>query len=87
MIRTGMVDDSSAFVAYFFPRIAVYDDIDGWNKFPYIGSQEFYNDFCEFDVHVSVPKNYIVCATGNLLNANEVYNATNCTTHKRSRKK
>ena len=73
--RTGMVDDSSAFVAYFFPRIAVYDDIDGWNRLPYIGSQEFYNDFCEFNVQVSVPKNYIVCATGNLLNASEVYNS------------
>jgi hypothetical protein len=73
-IRTGMVDDSSAFIAYFFPRIAVYDDIDGWNKLPYIGSQEMYNDFCNFDVSISVPKNYIVCATGNLLNADEVYN-------------
>jgi len=74
-IRTGMVDDSSAFIAYFFPRVAVYDDIDGWNKLPYIGSQEMYNDFCNFDVSISVPKNYIVCATGNLLNAGEVYNA------------
>lgn len=73
-IRTGMVDDSSAFIAYFFPRIAVYDDIDGWNEYPYIGSQEFYNDFCDFNVNVSVPKNYIVCATGNLLNASDVYN-------------
>src|SRR5690348_12958316 len=74
-IRTGMVDDSSAFIAYFFPRVAVYDDIDGWNKLPYIGSQEMYNDFCNFDVSISVPKNYIVCATGNLLNADEVYNS------------
>ncbi|HEY2727019.1 MAG TPA: M1 family metallopeptidase [Parafilimonas sp.] len=74
-VRTGMVDDSSAFVAYFFPRIAVYDDIDGWNKIPYTGTPEFYNDFCSFDVNVSVPKNYIVCATGNLTNADEVYNS------------
>ncbi|HYK47390.1 MAG TPA: M1 family metallopeptidase [Parafilimonas sp.] len=71
--RTGMIDDSSAFIAYFFPRIAVYDDIDGWNKNPYLGSQEFYNDFCDFDVHITVPKNYIVSATGNLQNANDVY--------------
>jgi hypothetical protein len=70
--RTGMIDDSSAFIAYFFPRIAVYDDIDGWNKNPYIGSQEFYNDFCDFNVAVTVPENYTVNATGNLLNANEV---------------
>ncbi|MEP6465594.1 MAG: peptidase, partial [Parafilimonas sp.] len=72
-IRTGMVDDSSAFIAYFFPRIAVYDDVDGWNKIPYAGSAEFYNDFCDFMVNITVPNNYIVCATGNLLNANDVY--------------
>lgn len=72
-VRTGMVDDGSAFIAYFFPRIAVYDDIDGWNQIPYTGTPELYNDFCSFNVNVTVPKNYIVCATGNLLNASEVY--------------
>ena len=72
-VRTGMIDDSSAFIAYFFPRIAVYDDIDGWNTIPYTGTPELYNDFCSFNVNVTVPKNYIVCATGNLLNAEEVY--------------
>lgn len=72
-VRTGMVDDKSAFIAYFFPRIAVYDDIDGWNTIPYTGTPELYNDFGSFKVNVTVPKNYIVCATGNLLNAGEVY--------------
>jgi hypothetical protein len=72
-MRTGMVDDSAAFIAYFFPRIAVYDDIDGWNTIPYTGTPEMYNDFCSFNVAVAVPKNFIVCATGNLLNASEVY--------------
>jgi len=73
--RTGMIDDSSAFIAYFFPRVAVYDDIDGWNEIPYTGRAEMYNDFCSFDVHITVPKDYIVCATGNLLNAQDVYTA------------
>lgn len=59
-IRTGEVEKGSYFIAYFFPRIAVYDDIDGWNRFAYDGEQEFYNDFCNFDVHISVPKNYVV---------------------------
>ena len=72
--RTGMVDDNSAFIAYFFPRITVYDDIDGWNKVPYKGTLEMYNDFCHFDVNISVPGNYLVCATGNLMNASEVLN-------------
>jgi Peptidase family M1 domain len=70
--RTGAVDSSSFFIAYFFPRIAVYDDIDGWNNNPYNGSQEFYNDFCHFSVAISVPDNYMVWATGELKNKEEV---------------
>lgn len=77
-IRTGEVDEGSSFIAYFFPRIAVYDDIDGWNQNPYVGSQEFYNDFCNFSVNISVPKNYIVWATGTLANCNEVLNKKYC---------
>jgi hypothetical protein len=71
--RTGEVEPGSYFIAYFFPRIAVYDDIDGWNKYPYTGSEEFYNDFCNFDVAVTVPKDYAVWATGTLQNRSEVY--------------
>ncbi|MFL5742283.1 MAG: M1 family metallopeptidase [Flavisolibacter sp.] len=71
-IRTGEVEPNADFVAYFFPRIAVYDDIDGWNRNPYNGSQEFYNDFCNFDVNVTVPKNFLVWATGNLENGTDV---------------
>jgi len=74
--RTGQIDSNSAFIAYFFPRIAVYDDIDGWNTYPYNGSQEFYNDFCSFDAHITVPKNFLVWATGELQNANEVLTST-----------
>lgn len=71
-MRTGQVNDSAHFVAYFFPRIAVYDDIDGWNKYPYTGEEEFYNDFCNFKAAVTVPKGYVIWATGDLLNAKEV---------------
>lgn len=72
-IRTGQIDSGAFFVAYFFPRIAVYDDIDGWNQYPYLGSQEFYNDFCHFNAEITVPGNYQVWATGNLKNTDEVY--------------
>lgn len=70
--RTGQVDDGSHFVAYFFPRIAVYDDIAGWNKYPYTGDAEFYNDFCSFNAEITVPKNFVVWATGDLTNATNV---------------
>lgn len=72
-IRTGQVDEGSHFVAYFFPRIAVYDDVDGWNKYPYTGAEEFYNDFDEFNVDITVPGGFGVWATGDLKNTAEVY--------------
>lgn len=71
-IRTGEVDPGSAFIAYFFPRVAVYDDIDGWNTIPYTGSQEFYNDFCHFSAAITVPANFLVWATGELKNAGDI---------------
>jgi hypothetical protein len=71
-VRTGTIDSSTFFIAYFFPHIAVYDDIDGWNDFQYTGGVEFYNDFAKFDVSIIVPKDYIVRATGVLQNPEEV---------------
>ncbi|RZL37895.1 MAG: peptidase [Pedobacter sp.] len=71
--RTGQVDDGAHFIAYFFPRVAVYDDVDGWNKIPYSGAEEFYNDFSNFKVAITVPKNHAVWATGDLTNAKEVF--------------
>jgi hypothetical protein len=73
-MRTGQVDDGAHFIAYFFPRIAVYDDVDGWNKIPYSGSEEFYNDFGNFKAAITVPKDFSVWATGDLLNGGEVWN-------------
>ena len=73
-VRTGMVDTGSYFIAYFFPRVSVYDDIDGWDDWSYNGSQEFYNDFGNFDVDISVPKNYVVWATGHRNNSEENFN-------------
>ena len=72
-IRTGQVDSGAFFIAYFFPRIAVYDDIDGWNQNPYRGTEEFYNDFCHFKADITVPGSYQVWATGNLTNTSQVY--------------
>ncbi|WP_079472001.1 M1 family metallopeptidase [Chitinophaga ginsengisegetis] len=73
-IRTGVVDSGAYFIAYFFPRIAVYDDINGWDQIPYMGTQEFYNDFSDFRVAITVPGNYQVWATGDLKNTAAVYN-------------
>jgi hypothetical protein len=74
-LRTGQVDAGAFFVAYFFPRITVYDDIDGWNKYPYTGSYEFYNDFCHFNAEITIPADYLIWATGTLTNPTEVLNS------------
>ncbi|MDP4223104.1 MAG: M1 family metallopeptidase, partial [Bacteroidota bacterium] len=71
-LRTGESDEGSWFLAYFFPRIAVYDDIDGWDVSQYLGLVEFYNDFPDFKLAVTVPKDYVVWATGTLINPAEV---------------
>lgn len=73
-IRTGTLDSSSFFIAYFYPHIAVYDDIDGWNNTQYTGGVEFYNDFADYDVSITVPKDFVIRGTGVLQNPEEVLN-------------
>ncbi len=70
--REGVIDSTTFFLAYFYPRIAVYDDYEGWDTMVFTDSQEFYNDFNDYTFEVTVPKNYIVWATGDLLNPEDV---------------
>jgi len=70
--REGAIDSTTFFLAYFYPRVAVYDDYSGWDRMTFTGSQEFYNDFNDYTIKVNVPKNYIVWSTGDLQNPNEV---------------
>lgn len=72
-LRMGRYDSSSYFVAYWYPQIAVYDDIAGWSFESYTGITEFYNDYGDFDVRIKVPKNYVVWATGVLQNKSELF--------------
>ena len=75
-IRQGVYEQNEIFVAYWFPRIAVYDDIEGWDTFNYTGMQEFYNDFSDFYVNITVPSHYVTWATGELINAQDVFTKT-----------
>ncbi|MGM0565363.1 MAG: M1 family metallopeptidase [Bacteroidota bacterium] len=63
-IRYGRYGEDNWMVAYWYPQIAVYDDISGWDTHPFTGSAEFYNDFNNFDVSITVPEDYLVWATG-----------------------
>jgi len=64
--REGMIDSTSWFLAYFYPRVAVFDDYNGWDRMPFVDIQEFYSDFNDYTVSINVPKNYIVWGTGTL---------------------
>jgi Peptidase family M1 domain len=70
--KEGAIDDSTFFLAYFFPRITNYSDYNGWDYSPFTLGREFNNDFADFEVDVDVPRDYVVWATGTLQNPNEV---------------
>ncbi len=70
--REGMIDSTTMYAAYSYPRVSVYDDYNGWDRLEHNGRNEFYNDFNDYTLAVTVPKNYIVWATGNLQNPAEV---------------
>ncbi len=65
-------DGSLYEIAQWYPRVAVYDDARGWNIEPYLGQGEFYLDFGDYNLEVTVPAGYIVAATGSLTNPAEV---------------
>ena len=62
-------------IAQWYPRMAVYDDVKGWNHEPYIGAGEFYLEYGNFDVSLTVPFGHIVAATGELANPEQVLTA------------
>lgn len=72
--RMGTIDSTTFFVGYWYPQISVYDDIDGWDKYLHTGWKEFYNDFSNFDVEITVPNNFSVWSTGILQNPSEIFN-------------
>ena len=59
-----------------YPRMAVYDDVKGWNHEPYIGAGEFYLEYGKFDVTITLPASFVVAATGVLQNPSEVLTQT-----------
>jgi hypothetical protein len=70
--RTGHSDNEAFVVAQWYPQVAVYDDLRGWHDRPYWTNGEFYLEYADFEVLLTVPEGWLVSATGELDNPDEV---------------
>jgi hypothetical protein len=64
--------EDAIMVAYWYPQLAVYDDINGWNTDPYLGNAEFYMGYADYEVNISAPQGWLIASTGELTNADQV---------------
>jgi len=75
--RMGHSSHEVYMMAYWFPKMAVLDDLrnGNWDVEPFLGSGEFYDEFGDYSVAITVPEDWTVMATGDLQNADSVYSA------------
>ena len=71
--RECVCDSTTFFIAYWYPQIAVYDDLNGWASAPYNGLQEFYHEFGDYDVRFTFPAGFQMWATGEWQDAAEFF--------------
>lgn len=65
-------DDHLYLVGYWYPQVAVYDDVNGWMADPYLLEAEFYMDPADYDVRLTMPRGWLVGATGSLRNGADI---------------
>ncbi len=70
--RMGWNSDNFMYFAYWYPQMAVYDDVLGWHTDPFLGRGEFYAGFADYNVRVNVPVGWVVVGTGELENEEDV---------------
>lgn len=69
--RMGRSRDNLYFIAYWYPQIAVYDDVYGWMEDDFLGNAEFYQPFADYELHVTMPSNWLVMGSGEFINPEE----------------
>ncbi|NNK73147.1 MAG: M1 family peptidase, partial [Flavobacteriaceae bacterium] len=80
-------DGNRAYViAQFYPRMAVYSDVEGWQNSQFWGRDEFALPFGNFEVNITVPSDHILDATGKLMNRKEVFSKTMMQRYERAKK-
>ncbi len=68
----GGQDGEVYYISYWYPQMAVYDDVNGWQTDQYLGNAEFYMGYGNYDVTLTVPAGWLVTSTGTLTNASDV---------------
>ncbi len=71
----GGQDGETFYINYWYPQMAVYDDVNGWQTDQYLGNAEFYMGYGNYDVALTVPAGWLVDATGRLQNPADVLSA------------
>jgi hypothetical protein len=70
--RMGHNSDNLFYIGYWYPQMAVYDDVNGWFTDPFLGRAEFYHGFADYNITIEAPAGWAVMATGEFLNPEEV---------------
>ena len=70
--RMGYDGDGLFFLAYWYPQMAVYDDVVGWHPDPFRGMAEFYHGFADYEYSVEAPPGWVIVGSGELANADAV---------------
>ena len=73
--RMGRSRDNLYMIAYWYPQVAVFDDVYGWMDDSFLGNAEFYHEFADYELSVTAPKEWIVMGTGEFLNPEETLSA------------
>ncbi|WP_419210878.1 M1 family metallopeptidase [Maribacter sp. X9] len=79
MDRMGRLETKNGTIyalAQWYPKVAVFDDTEGWNIEPYLGAGEFYEEYGDYDYYITAPFDHIVVGSGNLENPKEVLTST-----------
>jgi len=69
--RMGYDADNLVYMAYWYPQMAVYDDVNGWQTDPFLGTAEYYMGYGHYRYTVDAPVGWVVMGTGNLTNAEQ----------------
>jgi hypothetical protein len=70
--RMGWSQDNLFYLAYYYPHVRVYDDLEGWFLDTFTSNAEFYHGFGNYTINITAPEQWLVMSTGELLNADEV---------------